>query len=215
MRAAGLGGTAHSAARERTRTAVVDTALRLFSERGYSGVRVEDIAREAGVSRATFYKYFCEREAILAALLDRLLGTEDAATPTGPGEPAAEKPAPGQDAHEQVRRVVHGELDRMMEQERLARFVYSLPVRHEALLRGASPRIPAVLRRINRVVEDGVASGYLRDDVPVDMLCRHVRGVLETAMRDWAAQRGGDPHTHLDQILDLTFRGVQVPRRPR
>lgn len=88
-------------------------------------------------------------------------------------------------------------------------------MRHEALLRGASPRIPAVLRRINLVVEDGVASGYLRDDVPVDMLCRHVRGVLETAMRDWAAQRVGDPHTHLDQILDLTFHGVQVPRRPR
>lgn len=42
VRAAGLGGTAHCAARERTRTVVVDTALRLFSERGYSGVRVED-----------------------------------------------------------------------------------------------------------------------------------------------------------------------------
>lgn len=47
------------------------------------------------MSRATFYKYFCEREAILAVLLDRLLGTEDTATPTGTGEPAAEKPAPG------------------------------------------------------------------------------------------------------------------------
>ena len=57
VRGAGLGGTAHSTALERMRTAVVDTALRLFSERGYIGVRVEDIAREAGLSRATFYNY--------------------------------------------------------------------------------------------------------------------------------------------------------------
>ena len=49
--------------------AMTDTALRLFSERGYLGVRVEDIAKESGVSRATFYKHFAEREQVLAEIV--------------------------------------------------------------------------------------------------------------------------------------------------
>ena len=47
--------------RERARDQLLDTALRLFVERGYVGVRVEDIAKAAGISRATFYKHFSER----------------------------------------------------------------------------------------------------------------------------------------------------------
>ena len=54
--------------RQQTKDRVLDTALRLFNERGYLGVRVEDIAQQAGVSRATFYKHFAEREQILAEL---------------------------------------------------------------------------------------------------------------------------------------------------
>ena len=60
--------------RERARGDLLDTALRLFVERGYIGVRVEDIAKAAGISRATFYKHFSEREEILAELFARLLG---------------------------------------------------------------------------------------------------------------------------------------------
>ena len=67
MKTAGLGSVGRSTDRRRqTRDLVLDAALRLFSEHGYLGVRVADIAKEAGVSRATFYQHFAEREQILA-----------------------------------------------------------------------------------------------------------------------------------------------------
>ena len=75
MKTAGLGSVARSTERrQQTRDLVLDTALRLFNEHGYLGVRVEDIAQQAGVSRATFYKHFAEREQVLAELFERLLG---------------------------------------------------------------------------------------------------------------------------------------------
>jgi AcrR family transcriptional regulator len=122
---------------------MLDTALELFSEHGYLGVRVEDIAKRSGVSRATFYKHFSEREQILAELFERLLGTASEQEPgSGPVE-------------QQVVAAIEGAVARMLEQEQLARFVYSLPVRHSALLRPGVRATPYVFDQVTRLLEQG------------------------------------------------------------
>jgi AcrR family transcriptional regulator len=86
-------------------------ALRLFIERGYVAARGEDIAAEAGVSRATFYKYFSERDQILAELFTRLLGTE----------PAKALPGAAADVVARVRLLLRRTAETMVEQPVLAR----------------------------------------------------------------------------------------------
>jgi len=49
----------------RTREQLVDTAVRLFLERGYGGTTIDDIADAAGMSRASFYTYFPSKREIL------------------------------------------------------------------------------------------------------------------------------------------------------
>ena len=54
------------------RQALLDAAARLYSERGLD-VSYEEIAREAGVGRATLYRHFPTRELLLSGIMDAML----------------------------------------------------------------------------------------------------------------------------------------------
>ncbi|MET8981442.1 TetR family transcriptional regulator [Streptomyces sp. NPDC004539] len=58
-----------SSLRERTRAAmraeVSEVAFRLFAEQGFENTTVEQIAAEAGLSRATFFRYFGTKEEVV------------------------------------------------------------------------------------------------------------------------------------------------------
>lgn len=197
-----LGSAGRSAdRRQQTRDLVLDTALRLFNEHGYLGVRVEDIAKEAGVSRATFYKHFAEREQVLAELFERLLRVEAGTSET------SVVPTLGS-TEQQVVAVVEDAVRRMLEQEQLAKFVYSLPVRHSALLRPGVRTTPPVFDQVTQPIERGAERGEVREDLSAELLSRHVLVALETAMRDWAEGRVAEPLTHLRLMLELSFHGV-------
>ena len=49
------------------RARLVAAALELFSERGYDSATVSEIAERAGLSRATFFRYFPDKREVLAA----------------------------------------------------------------------------------------------------------------------------------------------------
>jgi AcrR family transcriptional regulator len=186
-----------------TRDAIVDTALRLFAERGYPAVRVEDVARAAGVSRATFYNHFSERDEILAALLQRLLGDGEEADAGDPALPPLER----------VHLVARSATSRIIANEALARFVYTLPVRHDSLLKPDVAATPAAFRTIHHLIEEAAERGDVRVDVPIDLVCAHVHNALETAVRAWAEGRTDDPLGYLEILLDLALHGVVASDR--
>ena len=59
--------------RAETQGRILDAASSCFAARGYHHTSVDDIIRQAGVARGTFYLYFEAKRAVLAALLGQLL----------------------------------------------------------------------------------------------------------------------------------------------
>jgi AcrR family transcriptional regulator len=56
-----------------TRDAIVQAARKLFAERGFHGTTLADITAAAGKSSAAFYRYFDDKEDLLAVLAESLL----------------------------------------------------------------------------------------------------------------------------------------------
>mgnify|MGYP005814378579 CR=1 FL=1 len=73
-----------------TRQAIEMAARKLFAERGFHGTTLADITSAAGKSPAVFYRYFADKEDLLAALAESFL--HDVVAPSGlslelPGSP--------------------------------------------------------------------------------------------------------------------------------
>lgn len=55
-----------------TRTALLESATRLFGERGFTGTALEDVASDARVTRGAVYHHFGNKRALFEAVFDEL-----------------------------------------------------------------------------------------------------------------------------------------------
>lgn len=60
--------------KQRTRAAIAEAALELFTSRGFDAVTVAEVARAAEVSEATVFNYFRTKEDLVYGRLDQLWG---------------------------------------------------------------------------------------------------------------------------------------------
>ena len=54
-----------------TKDKLLDAAVNLFSEKGYDGTSVDEIAASIGIKGPTLYKHFKGKEALLTAIMER------------------------------------------------------------------------------------------------------------------------------------------------
>jgi len=75
---------------------LLEAALGLFVERGFTATRSDDVARAAGVSKGTLYLYFPSKEELLKAVIQHYMadaiaaGAAEIASHAGPTPPALE-----------------------------------------------------------------------------------------------------------------------------
>ena len=75
-----------------TRARLLESAAAAFGTLGYDGVRVDDIAAEAGVSHGTFYRYYTDKAAVFAEHADAATAEITALLARWPLESGSETP---------------------------------------------------------------------------------------------------------------------------
>jgi AcrR family transcriptional regulator len=147
--------------RDFRRDQLVDTARRLFGERGSTDVSIDEIAAEAGVARSTVYVYFANRDELLRAcvqsMYDRLQDTIALVVDDG-AAPAA-----------RLHRLILGALERVDESPaffRLAMATQSTAAAGSEAVGGALMMIGLdMIRVLEDIVVAGIAAGDFRADL--------------------------------------------------
>jgi TetR/AcrR family fatty acid metabolism transcriptional regulator len=192
--------------RDFRREQIIETARRLFGERGTTEVSMDEIASEAGVARSTVYVYFANRDELLGAcvqsMYDRLKETlaalfEDTAAPL-----------------ERLRALIRGVLERIDESPaffRLAMATQSTSTAAgSAAVGGTLMWIGLdVIRLLEEIVDRGIDDGIFRRDLSRDravvLIGQQIYGVLSV--------RAGEPDPvpvkqATEEICDFVWRGL-------
>jgi AcrR family transcriptional regulator len=182
--------------KEKTREALVHTALTLFNRRGFDRVTVEEIADACDVSPRTFFRYFGSKEDVLFADSDQsralLLETLDT-------QPADLSPF---DSLEKALRVVAQEKAHDRE---LLRARQEITRTTPSLRTGTAERQQ---RWEADVVDHLRASGRAKrmTDLDLRLLVASTTTALRVAVETWLA---ADDNARLDTHLDDAFRRLR------
>lgn len=183
----------------RARAEIADAALRLFFDRGFEGVTVDEIVSAAGVSRRTFFRYFETKEdALLAdypelnARLSEALEATDLAH-----------------AMDAVRAGLHGMADWYVERSD-AVLARSKVIRETSL--NVAARNLEFLTQWEQSVAVAVANqvGLGVGDLVPRTAAAMIVGAFRAALTQWVRSSGKeDLHALTDQALDLIEHGLQ------
>jgi AcrR family transcriptional regulator len=175
-------GTLGRQARGReTRRNLIRVAAKLWSERGFEAVTVEEICSEAGVGRTTFYLHFESKERLLAGLASATAaGVEDDLAAVRDGT-----------LDEQLDVLLRGVVRRM---QAVPKSLAQLVINSQQLgLMKAGPEVIANSTRFADLARDVLASarqrGELVDDVDPVELGEILGALTMDAIEAWAAGR--------------------------
>jgi AcrR family transcriptional regulator len=177
---------------------LTDVALRVFAERGYDGASMDDVARAAGITKASIYHHVSGKEALLERGLGRALDALFAILE----EPGAREGAAGERLRFIVARVAQTTLHLLPELTVLFR-VHGAS-RSE---RNALERRRAFDRHVTAIIVQAQRDGDLRADLDPRLVARLVFGMSNSVV-EWY-RNGSLTHEAIARaIVAITFEGI-------
>ncbi|HVA73338.1 MAG TPA: TetR family transcriptional regulator [Acidimicrobiales bacterium] len=183
----------------RARAEIADAALRLFLDRGFEGVTVEEIVSAAGVSRRTFFRYFETKEDALLADYPELSARLTEALEFSDQD----------DAVAGIRAGLHRMADWYIERSE-AVLARSKVIRETSM--NVAARNLEFLTQWERGVAHAVANqlGMDAGELTPRTAAAVIVGAFRAALTQWVRSSCRDDlHTLTDQALDLIDQGLQ------
>jgi len=182
-----------------TRQRLMEVALRLFREQGYSDTTVGQITEAADVAKSTFFNYFETKEAILPALAEwrlQQLGKSLLPEQGAPASPVA-----------RIKLALHLVAENPLADPTLMWRLFAAGMRR----RDARPGL-ALLSLLTEQVRQAQAAGEIRADLEPAYLGGLIRALFFQQLMMWHHGYHPAPLLEcLDAIVDLLMDGIAGP----
>ena len=178
---------------------ITDVAFAVFAQRGYDATSMDDIARAAGITKASIYHHVTGKEALLERGLDRALSALYAIL----DEPAAREGKPSDRLAFILRSAAEVTMRMLPEVSVLFRIRSNTATERKALERRR--KFDAI---VTDLVHDAQADGSVRADIDAALLTRLVFGMSNSVV-EWYRPTGKIPLQRIaDAISALVFQGI-------
>ena len=182
------------------RDRVVDVAVKVFTERGYDGTSMADIAAAMGVHKSSIYHHIAGKEQLLDDAVKRALNALHGML----SEPGAV------DGHavDRLRYVVRRTVEIMVRQ--LSEVTVLLRIRgNTPTERWAMSRRREFDRAVQRIVTEAISEGDLRDDLDAALVTRLIFG-MSNSISEWYQAGGRLSATDIAGAIEaIIFEGLQ------
>jgi AcrR family transcriptional regulator len=181
---------------------ILNAAADRFQARGYRATTLDEIARGVGMSKATLYRYFRSKEALLAAIFHRTMALFE--------RELARVRACHLPADEELRRVIRHHV-RTVVAERSFLTVFFEEEAHlpRHLGRAITRRKAGYDRILLDIVEGAMARGERRIDLPPRLLVFALLGMSNWVYTWYRPGRGWTPDAIADAFIALIERGYR------
>lgn len=185
------------------RVQIADAALTLLAERGAAHLTALALAREVGVADASLFRHFPSMEAIVQAAIDRFGEALDASLDR-----------PERDPLDRLRGFFLHRLQTLRSRPELLRLAFNDRLLDASGAAGAE-RVRAIVQRSREFMEvclqEGQASGQIRQDLPLSILFFLVGGIMRGAAV--GGKDGAPDTTSAEQTWESVLR-LLVPSTP-
>jgi AcrR family transcriptional regulator len=186
------------------RQQIMNAAFAVFSQQGFERASMDDIAKEAGVSKGALYLYYKSKDAIIAKLLQlffdqalkqiRVLNT---------GEGSVSEQLLG------FTRVLIREMDRMAAMQPISLQFYAIAARHATMRQHLRAYFAQYRMLMEEVIQRGVTQGEFRADTNPGESAIALTALLEGLALLWLIDpQATDWHTQAEASTRLFLRGL-------
>lgn len=183
---------------------VTDVAFRIFAERGFDAASMEDVARAAGITKASIYHHVPSKEALLARGLDRALSALFGVLEEGPAKSGT--------ARERLEHIVLRVAEITMSMRAEVGVLFRVRGNSQTE-REAMERRRAFDQLVTGLVREAQAAGEIRADVDPALLVRLIFGMSNSVV-EWYRPEGRIAAAEIASAVEkVAFDGIDGPGR--
>ncbi len=204
-----MSSTSQERRHARIREEILESASRAFARKGFHGTSVDEVAREAGLSPSSLYRYFGGKEDLYRALVDRIAEIILA--------PFCDPLLPTLPFRQRLEWLVRRQLAIVGEQRELFVTFVSERASMDWQLAGAKDPVGDAYGRwvaaFRELLEEGIADGALR---PLDSwnIAYLVAGALSATVFRWIRGHLAVPlQDYVPVLLDMLFAGIGLEQK--
>jgi TetR/AcrR family fatty acid metabolism transcriptional regulator len=185
-------------------SSIIDSALKVFGEKGYYNATIAEIARDAGVSEATIYEYFGSKEDLLFAIPGEI---------TRQAVDFLEQMTPYlKGAENKIRAIVYGYFNLYRDNPNYSSLVL-LDLKHNRNFINTESYKPVQQAAdfILKAIQEGVKTGEFREDVDPYLVRSMILGTIEHLFFRWHLKgRKDDIQDFVDSMLSIIMSGIKT-----